>query len=101
MVRLESRLAALAALALAALPAAAQVVGENVNMVSGTQWPSGDPFLQRQNEPTIGVSSVNSQHLMAGANDYRSVDIADPDFGKPVHGDAWLGVFRSLDGGQT
>ncbi len=81
--------------------AQAQVVGENVNMVSGTQWPGGDPFLQRQNEPTIAVSSVNPQHLMAGANDYRSVDIPDPNFGKPIHGDAWLGVFRSLDGGQT
>jgi hypothetical protein len=79
----------------------AQVVGENVNMVSGTEWPGGDPFLQRQNEPTIAVSSVNPQHLMAGANDYRSVDVPDPAYGKIMGGDAWLGVFKSFDGGQT
>ena len=30
------------------------IAGRNVNMVSGTEWPDGDPFLQRQNEPTIG-----------------------------------------------
>ena len=25
------------------------IAGPNVNMVSGTTWPDGDPFLQRQN----------------------------------------------------
>src|SRR5260370_27392707 len=48
--------------------------GQNVNMVSGTKWPGGDPFLQRQNEPSIAVSTRNAQHLLAGANDYRTVD---------------------------
>jgi hypothetical protein len=104
-VRFVSRSLALAAtfavLCLTPADTRAQVVGENVNMVSGTQWPGGDPFLQRQNEPTIAVSSVNPQHLMAGANDYRSVDVPDPAFGKMAAGDAWLGVFKSLDGGQT
>jgi Tol biopolymer transport system component len=81
-------------------PAAlAQVPGPNVNMVSGTSWPGGDPFLQRQNEPSIAVSSRNALHLMAGANDYRTVDLP----GLPGYetGDAWLGIFTSLDGGQT
>ena len=32
-----------------------QVPGENVNMVSGRDWPGGDPFLQRQNEPSLAV----------------------------------------------
>jgi hypothetical protein len=100
MVRGLGRLAALLASLLVSVPAAAQIVGENVNMVSGTQWPGGDPFLQRQNEPTIAVSSVNAQHLMAGANDYRSVDLPNPAF-RMVGGDAWLGLFKSLDGGQT
>src|SRR5512137_2095274 len=78
----------------------AQIAGESVNMVSGTGWPGGDPFLQRQNEPSIAVSSANPQHLLAGANDYRTVDLPNPNV-PDEHGDAWLGVFKSLDGGQT
>ena len=79
--------------------------GPNVNMVSGTTWPGGDPFLQRQNEPSLTVSSRNPQHLLGGANDYRTVDLAiainaaDPD--AQVTGDGWLGLFKSFDGGQT
>jgi hypothetical protein len=79
----------------------AQIAGDSVNMVSGIQWPGGDPYLQRQNEPTLAVSSVNPQHLMAGANDYRSVDVPDPAFGRMIAGDSWMGVFKSVDGGQT
>ena len=89
------------ALAIAASHLSAQVVpGKNVNMVAGTDWPDGDPFLQRQNEPSIAVSSRNDLHLLAGANDYRTVDLPGLPETKPS-GDAWLGVFKSLDGGQT
>src|SRR5512141_346837 len=81
----------------------AQTAGPNINMVSGTQWPGGDPFLQRQNEPSLDVSTRNPLHLLAGANDYRTVDIpfdaALP--GETNAGDAWLGLFKSLDGGRT
>ena len=56
-------------------PTTAQVAGQNVNMVSGTKWPTGDPFLQRQNEPSMAVSTRNPMHLLSGANDYRSVDL--------------------------
>src|SRR5436190_4155800 len=73
-----------------------QYAGPNINMVSATS----DPYLQRQNEPSVAVSSRNSLHLVAGANDYRLVDAP----GLPSwleNGDAWLGVFKSIDGGQT
>src|SRR5215471_2292565 len=53
----------------------AQQPGRNVNMVSGTSLPDGDPFLQRQNEPSGAVSSRNPLTLFAGANDYRTVDL--------------------------
>src|SRR5260370_1312292 len=69
-------------------------------MVSGTNWTNGDPFLQRQNEPSIAVSSRNSSHLLAGANDYRTVDLPGL-LGIDERGDAWLGVFKSFDGGRT
>jgi len=81
--------------------ARAQVPGANVNMVSGTEWPGGDPYLQRQNEPTMAVSSRNAVHLLAGANDYRTVDIPFPPDSGDETGDAWLGVFKSTDSGQT
>ncbi len=86
--------------AFTAIPAKGQTPGDNVNMVSGTKWPGGDPFLQRQNEPALAVSTRNPGHLLAGANDYRSVDIPNPN-ATDERGDAWLGVFKSLDGGAT
>ena len=80
-----------------AASATAQIPGPNVNMVAGTTWPGGDPFLQRQNEPSMAVSSRNPLHLLAGANDYRTVDLPGlPDGG--VTGDAWLGLFKSTNG---
>src|SRR5438309_10920841 len=82
--------------------ALSQVAGRNVNMVSGTKWPGGDPFLQRQNEPSIAVSTRNPQHILGGANDYRSVDVPfDPDPDDEKKGDAWLGIFKSTDGGNS
>ena len=89
--------------ALSATIVCAQTPSQNTNMVSGTKFPGGDPFLQRQNEPSVAVSTRNPQHLLAGANDYRTVDLpandALPD--DAVTGDAWLGVFKSFDGGLT
>src|SRR5258708_38563669 len=83
-----------------AVPSRGQVAGQNVNMVSGTNWTNGDPFLQRQKEPSMAVSSRNSSHLLAGANDYRTVDLPGL-LGIDERGDAWLGLFKSFDGGRT
>src|SRR5476651_323887 len=75
------------------------IPGRNINMVSGTTFPDGDPFLQRQNEPSIAVSTRNPLHLFGAANDYRTVDI--PGLIGEVNGDAWIGIFKSFDGGGT
>jgi hypothetical protein len=88
--------------------------GQSVNMVSGTVWPGGDPFLRQQNEPSIAVSTRNPLHLLAGANDYRTVDLPYPDVSSDEGGtcvdssgmpqskcaEPWLGLFKSFDGGQ-
>ncbi len=82
---------------LLAAPLTAQPTpGQNVNMVSG----ANDIFLQRQNEPSMAVSSRNPLHLFAGANDYATVDLPGLPDGDEV-GDAWLGVYRSSNGGLT
>lgn len=75
------------------------VASRNVNMVSGQELPNGDPYLQRQNEPSVAASTRNPLHLLAGANDYRTVDIPGS-FDDGETGDAWLGVFKSFDGGE-
>jgi DNA-binding beta-propeller fold protein YncE len=83
------------------------IAGRNVNMVSGMDWPKGDPYLQRQNEPSIAVSTRNPLHLLAGSNDYRSIDVQFedelPGFEKEISAarDAWLGYYTSYDGGQS
>ena len=88
------------ALGLALATISAQVPGRNVNMVSGTTHPDGDPWLQRQNEPSIAASTRNPLHLLGGSNDYRTVDIPFPPDNDEETGDAWLGLFKSFDGGQ-
>ncbi len=96
---LASSFAARAPHAQVAADQAGLVVGRNVNMVSGLEWPGGDPFLQRQNEPSVAASTRNPLHMLGGANDYRSVDLPGmPD--DEETGDAWLGVFKSFDGGD-
>jgi len=108
--RLIPVLFAAAILLVAPLRAQAQqplVAGQNVNMVGGpwsfdpaTGRIVGDPFLQRQNEPSIALSSRNPCHILAGANDYRAVDVPGL-AGDQETGDAWLGLLKSIDCGQT
>ena len=79
-----------------ASPALAQAPtpGRNVNMVTV------DPYLQKQNEPSLAVSSRNPCHVLAGANDYRTVNIPGLPDDKEV-GDAWVGLYKSTDCGQS
>jgi hypothetical protein len=88
------------------------IAGRNINMVSGTQLPYGDPWLQRQNEPSIAVSTRNPLHLLGGANDYRTIDMPgelngevpgqeEKKTAQALGREPWLGVFKSFDGGQT
>jgi len=82
------------------------LAGRNVNVVSGTKLPFGDPWLQRQNEPSIAASTRNPMHLLAGANDYRTIDLPDglqlPGIEAAANAhDAWVGVYESFDGGQS
>ena len=81
-------------LAPAMLTLSAQIPGQNINVVSI------DPYLQKQNEPSLGVSTANPCHLLMGGNDYRPVNIPGLPEDKEV-GDAWVGVYQSLDCGQT
>jgi hypothetical protein len=69
-------------------------------MVSGGTFPGGDPFLQKQNEPSIAVSTRNPCHLLAGANDYRAVNLPGLPEDREI-GDAWLGWYESTDCGST
>ena len=89
-----------AVLAIGAVSLSAQVPGRNVNMVTGGTFPGGDPYLQKQNEPSIAVSTRNSCHLLAGANDYRAVNLPGLPEDKET-GDAWLGWYESTDCGST
>jgi YVTN family beta-propeller protein len=99
---------AVAALLLTALSigsAAQQPVADpNVNVVRGTKLPKGDPWLQRQNEPSLAVSTRNPCTLLLGSNDYRPVSIAidafEPNVDPFAAGDAWLGLFKSFDCGS-
>ena len=83
----------------AAQPLPGPAVGPNVNMASGTRWPEGDPLMTKRNEPSLGVSSRNPRHLLAGSNDYRLVaaevaeSLTDPE--------AWIQVYKSVDGGES
>src|SRR6516162_5489966 len=91
------------------------VTGQNVNMVAGIgrtrnadgtysySLGDGDPFLTKQNEPSIAVSSLNPLHLLGGANDYRLIPLAQSVVvpGEGAGADSWIGVYRSIDGGRS
>jgi len=81
-------------LAPAMLALSAQIPGQNINVVSI------DPYLQKDNEPSVAVSTANPCHLLMGGNDYRPVNIPGLPDDKEV-GDAWVGVYQSLDCGQS
>jgi hypothetical protein len=82
------------------------IAGRNANVVSGTKLPLGDPWLQRQNEPSIAASSRNWMHLFTVMNDYRTIDMNDDYNLRGIPGlsavrDSWLGVAESFDYGES
>jgi parallel beta-helix repeat protein len=107
------------------LVTSAQQVGQNVNVLSGTDPRTGDAFLQRQNEAVIAVSTRNPDHIIVAMNDYRTVDMAydattpgtnqgfiarnqakpNPLSTQAVRAqtppEAWIGLAASRDRGQT
>src|SRR4051794_26100024 len=89
----------------AALHAQQMIVGSNVNVIAGVNEFTGDPFLQRQNEPAAAVSTRNSDHMIVAANDYRTIDMNDKEAETPEEASsipgAWIGVYFSYDGGRT
>ncbi len=89
------RLALFAILVLTVMwvPVVTQVPGQNVNMISV------DRYLQKQNEVEVTISPLNPCHIVAAANDYRTVDNEQLNDGEI--GDSWIGVYVSTDCGET
>jgi CARDB len=87
--------------------AAAQQVGESINVLpvyrstppgtppGPTDYLRGDLYGQRQDEPSIAVSTLNKDHIIAVYNDFRAVDVpTDPALGTTASALArlWTGV---------
>src|SRR5579864_2841768 len=116
---LKPGIAALIATGLLCAPAHSQqlIPGKNVNMLSIPKATSAtsppfnldgsldyvdyDIFHQRQNEPSACVFANNPLTLLAGSNDYRTVDIPNPSGVGDETKDAWLSYYVSTDGGLT
>ena len=68
----------LSALPSPSIPALGAQVGQNINVITGSDSQfTGDMFRQRQNESVGGISSVNTSHMMVAYNDYRTVDFTE------------------------
>ncbi len=77
-------------------------VGPNVNMVSGITLADGDPFLTKQNESTMAVSSLNPLNIMGGSNDYRLIPLSQAGIPDETNSaDSWVSRYWSTDGGRT
>ena len=84
----------------------AQQVGDNINVLPVFQgidqldYLRGDLYGQRQNEPSVVVSSLNKDHIAVFYNDFRAVDVPnDPPLpglqSSTIAGRLWKGT-RSL-----
>ena len=59
----------------------AREVWEWRKLISPDSALAANPFLQRQSEPALAVSSRHPMHLLAGANGHRAVDLPGGDGG--------------------
>lgn len=75
------------------------MAGQNINMVTGLTFPQGDPYLQKQTEGSVAVSTRRNSNLLGGSNDSRGVDFNLVVTGET--GDSWISYYTSYNGGQT
>ena len=87
------------------VPAQQIVPGTNVNIVSGTALPDGDPLspaaertVERRLDEQSAAHPRRRQRLPDGRH---SIPVRSYSAPQRMNADAWVGIFKTADGGQT